>query len=101
MCSYQKLKLAINKYGKAAFVVYFGLGTITLSACYIAISEGVDVASLMQSIGITSGPWLNPTSGTFVVAYAVHKVEQQFALVRYFDTERRSWLRYAWLSHSR
>jgi hypothetical protein len=34
----------------------------------------MDVAGLMGKVGITSGPWLNPTSGTFVVAYAIHKV---------------------------
>ena len=54
--------------------MYISLGTVTLSACYIAVAEGVDVARIMQSVGITSGPWLNPTSGTFVVAYAIHKV---------------------------
>ena len=38
------------------------------------VLSGVDVSGLMESVGITSGPWLNPTSGTFVVAYAMHKV---------------------------
>ncbi len=28
----------------------------------------------MAYFGITSGPWLNPTSGTVVIAYALHKV---------------------------
>ena len=34
----------------------------------------MDVEAVMAYFGITSGPWLNPTSGTVVIAYALHKV---------------------------
>ena len=34
----------------------------------------MDVEAVMAYFGITSGPWLNPTSGTVVIAYALHAV---------------------------
>eukprot|EP00042_Codosiga_hollandica_P023116 m.89673 g.89673 ORF g.89673 m.89673 type:complete len:241 (-) comp51055_c0_seq1:153-875(-) len=74
LSTYAALKDAARKYGKTAVVVYLGLGTITLSGCYVAVSNGFDVAELMYALGITSGPWLNPTSGTFVIAYFIHKL---------------------------
>ena len=72
--SWDRLKRLSKQYGWPAFGIYIGLGTITLSACYVAVSNGLNVAELMGSLGITSGPWLNPTSGTFVISYAIHKV---------------------------
>lgn len=74
LSTYERLKVAVSKYGKTAFFVYIVLGTITLSSCYIAVSQGMDVAALMNTLGITNGPWLNPTSGTFVISYFIHKV---------------------------
>lgn len=81
MTGKEKIKRAIKEYGATVIVFHVGISLLSLGACYVLVSRGVDVASFLKTI-----PWLGEGStvnvadaSTFVVAYAIHKV---FAPVR-------------------
>lgn len=48
------------------------LSLISFTLCYVLISAGVDVAALLQKVGISSNG-TGEKVGTFALAYAAHK----------------------------
>lgn len=48
------------------------LSLISFTLCYVLISAGVDVAALLQKVGISSDG-TGEKVGTFALAYAAHK----------------------------
>lgn len=48
------------------------LSLISFTLCYVLISAGVDVAALLQKVGISSNE-TGEKVGTFALAYAAHK----------------------------
>jgi len=74
-----KLKQAVKDYGSTVIIFHITISLMSLGISYLVISSGVDVASILQKVGVNSDGVLATEAGTFVVAYAVHKV---FAPVR-------------------
>ncbi|KAF5270462.1 hypothetical protein FQA39_LY08340 [Lamprigera yunnana] len=68
----EKLKRAVKEYGSTVIIFHVTISLISLGICYIIISSGVDVGSLLSKLGITNTVAAN--AGTFVTAYAIHKV---------------------------
>jgi len=79
----QKLKKAVAEYGTTVIVFHVSISLISLGACYLLVSSGLDVQQLLVSLKLDE--WskgnavLVSNAGTFAVAYAIHKV---FAPVR-------------------
>lgn len=71
-----KLKLAIKEYGSTVIIFHVSISLVSLGTCYMLVSNGVDVESLLNSIGFSSekASKLATTSGTFVASYAIHKM---------------------------
>ena len=61
-----------KKYGLAYLLTSISLSIASYATCYTLISQGVDVAALLQKVGIHASENAN-TAGTAAVAYAVHK----------------------------
>ncbi|KAJ1418840.1 hypothetical protein B484DRAFT_453548 [Ochromonadaceae sp. CCMP2298] len=62
----------LAKYGGAYLVTSITFAIISYTICYALVSSGVDVASLLEKVGIQStGAASN--AGTAAIAYAVHK----------------------------
>uniref|UniRef100_A0A1B6MST9 DUF1279 domain-containing protein n=1 Tax=Graphocephala atropunctata TaxID=36148 RepID=A0A1B6MST9_9HEMI len=74
-----KLKRAVKDYGATVIIFHVTISLMSLGISYLAISSGVDVASLLSKLGLDSTSEIATGASTFVVAYAVHKV---FAPVR-------------------
>lgn len=77
-----KLKKAVKEYGSTVIVFHVGISLISLGTAYALVSMGLDVMSLLESIGLKdwfSNSNIAANAGTFAVAYAIHKV---FAPVR-------------------
>lgn len=62
----------ISRYGIAYFGTSITLAIISYALCYVLIANGVDVASLLQKIGIKPSE-AAVSAGTGGLAYAVHK----------------------------
>ena len=67
-----KPKELLRKYGPAYLVTSIFLAIISYALCYLLISTGVDVVSLLEKLGIKSSVAAANT-GTAAIAYAVHK----------------------------
>jgi hypothetical protein len=67
-----KPKQLLAKYGIAYLVTSISLALVSFSLCYILVSNGVDVASILTKFGIESSVTA-ANAGTFALAYAVHK----------------------------
>uniref|UniRef100_A0A1B6G092 DUF1279 domain-containing protein n=1 Tax=Cuerna arida TaxID=1464854 RepID=A0A1B6G092_9HEMI len=74
-----KLKRAVKDYGATVIIFHVTISLMSLGISYLAISSGLDVASLLEKIGLDPKSEIAAGASTFVVAYAVHKV---FAPVR-------------------
>jgi hypothetical protein len=69
-----RLKELVARYGKIALAVHVGTGLCSLGTCYAAVRYGVDLPAMASSIGIPlDQSKLASESGSFVVAYVVHK----------------------------
>lgn len=67
-----KPKDLLAKYGMAYLGTSITLAIISYALCYVLISNGVDVAAVLERVGIRStGAASN--AGTAALAYAVHK----------------------------
>ena len=67
-----KPKDLLAKYGIAYLATSIALAIISYGLCYVLISNGVDVAAVLERVGIRStGAASN--AGTAALAYAVHK----------------------------
>jgi len=65
-------KKLLKRYGSAYLLTSISLSLISITVFYFAVSSGIDVASLLEKVGIN----VNATSeqfGTFALAYAAHK----------------------------
>jgi hypothetical protein len=65
-------KKLLKRYGSAYLATSISLSLISITVFYFLVAGGVDVASLLDKIGIS----VNATSeqfGTFALAYAAHK----------------------------
>uniref|UniRef100_A0A7S4C1E1 DUF1279 domain-containing protein n=1 Tax=Chrysotila carterae TaxID=13221 RepID=A0A7S4C1E1_CHRCT len=62
----------LKQYGGAYLVTSISLALISFSLCYFAIDRGVDVAALLQRVGIEVST-TSETMGTVGIAYAIHK----------------------------
>ena len=67
-----KPKQLLAKYGIAYLVTSISLAIVSFSLCYLLISNGVDVSSILSKVGIESSTTA-ANAGTFALAYAVHK----------------------------
>lgn len=78
----QQLKKVFKEYGAVGVAFHIGISLISLGICYLAVSSGLDMASLLYRIGFSESvvqSKLAAGTSTFVLAYAVHKL---FAPVR-------------------
>ncbi len=75
------MKKAVKDYGSTVVVFHVGISLISLGIAYLAVSSGLDVVGLVKKIPYMADKMNDvvETAGTFVIAYAVHKV---FAPVR-------------------
>ena len=67
-----KPKELLRKYGPAYLVTSIFLAILSYALCYLLVSTGVDVVSLLEKLGIKSSVAAANT-GTAAIAYAVHK----------------------------
>ncbi|XP_068663819.1 uncharacterized protein [Aristolochia californica] len=65
-------KELLAKYGGAYLATSISLSIVSFTLCYLLISAGVDVAALLQKVGITANE-TGEKVGTFALAYAAHK----------------------------
>lgn len=75
-----KPKDLISRYGIAYFGTSITLAIISYALCYVLIANGVDVASLLQKIGIKPSE-AAVSAGTGGLAYAVHKAASPIRFV--------------------
>ncbi|EDO35452.1 predicted protein [Nematostella vectensis] len=86
MSQAQRLRKIFAEYGSIAVVFHVSISLTSLGICYTAVSSGLDVPGLLQSVGLSKGlsdSALTTGASTFVIAYACHKV---FVPVRMFLT---------------
>ncbi|XP_012256050.2 uncharacterized protein LOC105686064 isoform X1 [Athalia rosae] len=72
-----KLKRAIKDYGSTVVVFHVGISLVSLGTCYVAISSGVDVPSLVNTLGLVDNASIQgilSKSSTFLIAYGIHKL---------------------------
>lgn len=62
----------LKRYGSAYLITSITLAAISFGICYVAVSNGVDMADLLSKVGIQAGASAE-TTGTVAVAYAIHK----------------------------
>mmetsp|Transcript_1002 Transcript_1002/g.1266 ORF Transcript_1002/g.1266 Transcript_1002/m.1266 type:complete len:189 (+) Transcript_1002:131-697(+) len=65
-------KELLKKYGSAYLVTSISFAIVSFSICYALVDNGVDVAALLEKVGITATQ-NTETAGTFAIAYAAHK----------------------------
>eukprot|EP01023_Acetabularia_acetabulum_P013299 TRINITY_DN1636_c0_g1_i1.p2 TRINITY_DN1636_c0_g1~~TRINITY_DN1636_c0_g1_i1.p2 ORF type:complete len:176 (+),score=33.90 TRINITY_DN1636_c0_g1_i1:176-703(+) len=68
----QQAKDLLAKYGSAYLITSISFAVVSFSICYFLVSAGVDVAELVNKIGLQ----VNETGekvGTVAIAYAAHK----------------------------
>uniref|UniRef100_A0A182SQU9 DUF1279 domain-containing protein n=1 Tax=Anopheles maculatus TaxID=74869 RepID=A0A182SQU9_9DIPT len=77
-----RLKKAIKEYGSTVLVFHVSISLASLGTCYLLVSSGIDMVSLLERMGWGDSALASRAgagAGTFVIAYAIHKV---FAPVR-------------------
>jgi len=62
----------LKRYGGAYLLTSTSLALVSFSICYWAVDNGVDIASLLQKVGIEASS-TSETAGTVGIAYAIHK----------------------------
>lgn len=62
----------LKQYGSAYLITSITLSLISFSICYVAVSNGVDMAALLSKVGIETSTSAE-TTGVVAVAYAIHK----------------------------
>ena len=68
----QSAKGLLKKYGVAYLATSIPLAAVSFAICYALVDGGVDVAALLQKVGISVGE-TGETAGTGAIAYAAHK----------------------------
>lgn len=68
----ESAKSLLKKYGIAYLATSIPLALLSFCICYVLVDNGVNVAGLLENVGIqVSGA--SETAGTFAIAYAAHK----------------------------
>lgn len=67
----ESAKSLLKKYGIAYLATSIPLAIVSFTICYILVDNGVDVAGLLQKVGINNAA--TEKAGTFAIAYAAHK----------------------------
>jgi hypothetical protein len=67
----ESAKSLLKKYGIAYLATSIPLAVISFCICYVLVDNGVNVAGLLEKIGIQGGA--SEKAGTFAIAYAAHK----------------------------
>jgi hypothetical protein len=62
----------LKRYGGAYLLTSTSLALVSFSLCYLAVDNGVDIASLLGKVGIEVSS-TSETVGTVGIAYAIHK----------------------------
>lgn len=62
----------LKQYGSAYLITSITFALISFGICYVAVSNGVDMAALLGKVGIETSTSAEKT-GTLAVAYAIHK----------------------------
>ncbi|GMH60477.1 hypothetical protein TrRE_jg2278, partial [Triparma retinervis] len=62
----------LKKYGAAYLVTSIPLAIISFSICYLLVSSGIDVPSLLSSLGLPVTE-ASENIGNTAIAYAAHK----------------------------
>lgn len=62
----------LKRYGSAYLITSISLSLVSFGICYVAVSNGVDMAALLGKVGIETNA-STETTGTVAVAYAIHK----------------------------
>ena len=62
----------LKRYGGAYLLTSTSLAVVSFSLCYAAVSNGVDVSSLLSGVGLEVSS-TSETAGTVGLAYAIHK----------------------------
>ncbi|KAJ8259386.1 hypothetical protein COCON_G00183980 [Conger conger] len=73
----QQLKKLFKEYGAVAIVAHIGISLTSLGICYLVISSGIDMASILSKLGFSEAivrSKMAAGTSTFVLAYAVHKL---------------------------
>uniref|UniRef100_A0A7S2V8E4 DUF1279 domain-containing protein n=1 Tax=Fibrocapsa japonica TaxID=94617 RepID=A0A7S2V8E4_9STRA len=65
-------KELLQRYGSAYLITSITFALISFGICYTLVDNGVDVAGLLEKVGIQAGDKAE-TAGTFAIAYAAHK----------------------------
>ncbi|KAL2635024.1 hypothetical protein R1flu_006503 [Riccia fluitans] len=65
-------KELLTRYGGAYLATSISLSVVSFSLCYVLVNSGVDVAALLQKVGIQTNE-AGEKVGTFALAYAAHK----------------------------
>lgn len=65
-------KELLKRYGSAYLITSISLSVVSFGLCYLLVSAGVDVAALLQRIGIDSTS-TSEKVGTVAIAYTTHK----------------------------
>merc|ERR1719401_502851 len=68
----ESAKSLLAKYGAAYLATSIPLALLSFLTCYALVNNGVNVGSLLSSIGIDAGD-TGEKAGTFAIAYAAHK----------------------------
>jgi hypothetical protein len=69
----ESAKSLLKKYGIAYLATSIPLAMVSFGLCYLLVDNGVDVASLLQRVGINENADAAEKAGTFAIAYAAHK----------------------------
>ena len=68
----ESAKSLLKKYGIAYLATSIPLALLSFCICYVLVDNGVNVAGLLENVGIqVSGA--SEKAGTFAIAYAAHK----------------------------
>eukprot|EP00039_Didymoeca_costata_P030133 m.28014 g.28014 ORF g.28014 m.28014 type:complete len:210 (-) comp7964_c0_seq1:44-673(-) len=76
-----RLSKLYKEYGRTVLVTYVTLDVICLSSCYLAVKYGINVADVLEVVGLenfTSS--VSKEAGTFVLALALNKITIPFRM---------------------
>lgn len=62
----------LKRYGSAYLITSISFAIVSFGICYVAVSNGVDMAALLSKVGIQAGA-AGEQTGTVAIAYAIHK----------------------------
>lgn len=65
-------KTLLKQYGSAYLITSVSFAIVSYAICYFLVDQGVDVASLLSKVGITTSS-TSEKVGTAAIAYAAHK----------------------------